>query len=387
MAPAFRASELALALSRHATSKVSSLEDLERVASLGFRGEALPSIASVSRMTLTSCTAGESAGWRLRGDGREEFGEPEPAAHPQGTTIEVRDLFFNVPARRKFMRTERTEYQHIDEVVRRIALSRFDLSLALAHNGKVQTDLRAAADRTSSERRVAQVVGSAFMEQAVYVEHEAAGLHLRGWLGAPTYSRAQADQQYFYVNGRMVRDKVLSHAVRLAYQDVLYHGRQPAFVLFLEMDPAAVDVNAHPTKAEVRLRESRLVHDFLHHTLKDALARMRPGDVRSLEAPPAGEPVAPAGIVRSEPRPGPGLAFDLPAPGGRPVPSASFHTADGNTVREQLAGYEALYGGAPQGGAGLRRAAARVCPGTAQGYLHPGGECRRSGVGGYACGS
>ena len=340
--------ELALALSRHATSKVSSLEDLERVASLGFRGEALPSIASVSRMTLTSCTAGESAGWRLHGDGREKFGEPEPAAHPQGTTIEVRDLFFNVPARRKFMRTERTEYQHVDEVVRRIALSRFDLSLALAHNGKVQTDLRAAADRTSSERRVAQVVGSAFMEQAIYVEHEAAGLRLHGWLGAPTYSRAQADQQYFYVNGRMVRDKVLSHAVRLAYQDVLYHGRQPAFVLFLEMDPAAVDVNAHPTKAEVRLRESRLVHDFLHHTLKDALARMRPGEARSPEAPPVGEPVAPAGGARSEPRPGPGLAFDLPAPTARHAPPASFHAPDGNAVREQLAGYEALYGRAPR---------------------------------------
>lgn len=342
--------ELALALSRHATSKVASLDDLERVASLGFRGEALPSIASVSRMTLSSCTAGESAGWRLRGDGREEFGEPEPAAHPQGTTIEVHDLFFNVPARRKFLRTERTEYQHIDEVVRRIALSRFELSLTLTHNGKVQADLRAAADLAARERRVAQVVGSAFMEQTVYVEHEAAGLRLHGWLGAPTYSRAQADQQYFYVNGRMVRDKVLSHAVRLAYQDVLYHGRQPAFVLFLEMDPAAVDVNAHPTKAEVRLRESRLVHDFLHHTLKDALASMRPGGAGAAAeaAPASGEPIpAPAAglAARSEPRPGPGLAFDLP-PASRP--SAPVHSTGGNTVREQLAGYAALYGAAPR---------------------------------------
>ena len=342
--------ELALALSRHATSKVASLDDLERVASLGFRGEALPSIASVSRMTLTSCTQGESAAWRLRGDGREEFGEPEPAAHPQGTTIEVRDLFFNVPARRKFLRTERTEYQHIDEVVRRIALSRFDLSLALAHNGKVQADLRAAADRAARERRVAQVVGSAFMEQAVYAEHEAAGLRLHGWLGAPTYSRAQADQQYFYVNGRMVRDKVLSHAVRLAYQDVLYHGRQPAFVLFLEMDPTAVDVNAHPTKAEVRLRESRLVHDFLHHTLKDALASMRPGGAGTAAdaSPVVGEHgPRPADFPgRSEPRPGPGLGFELPPPASRS--SVPVHAADGNAVREQLAGYEALYGAAPR---------------------------------------
>ncbi|APZ43548.1 DNA mismatch repair endonuclease MutL [Acidihalobacter ferrooxydans] len=329
--------ELALALSRHAISKVASLDDLECVASLGFRGEALPSIASVSRLTLTTCQPGAMAGWRLQGDGRETFGQPEPAAHPQGTTVEVRDLFFNVPARRKFLRAERTEYHHIDEVVRRIALSRFELSLTLSHNGRVQADWRAAADPAARERRVAQGVGTAFLEQAIHVEHAAAGLHLHGWLGAPTYSRAQTDQQYFYVNGRMVRDKVLSHAVRLAYQDVLYHGRQPAFVLFLEMDPTAVDVNAHPTKAEVRWRESRLVHDFLHHTLKDALARVRPGDVTQ-PAPAAGQAAAPSGRS-AEPRPGPALAFDVPIAGG-----GVSRAPSGSAVREQLAGYAALYG-------------------------------------------
>ncbi|OBS08801.1 DNA mismatch repair endonuclease MutL [Acidihalobacter prosperus] len=333
--------ELALALSRHATSKIASLDDLEQVRSLGFRGEALPSIASVSRLTITSCTAGEAAGWRLRGDGREQFTTPEPAAHPQGTTVEVRDLFFNVPARRKFLRTERTEYQHIEEVVRRLALSRFDVAVRMNHNGKAQFDLRRADSAEAQGQRVAAVCSEAFLNQSSLMEHEGAGLRLWGWLGAPTFSRAQADQQYFYVNGRMVRDKLVSHAVRLAYQDVLYHGRHPAFVLFLEMDPAGVDVNAHPAKAEVRFRDSRLVHDYLHRTLKEAIAGARAGADAGAGAgvqPPTtvtGLHVqASAGL-----RPGPG--FDLGTPTTTVYRPAGTVPAAG--VREQLAAFSRLY--------------------------------------------
>ncbi|OOG20781.1 DNA mismatch repair protein MutL [Thioalkalivibrio denitrificans] len=270
--------ELALALSRHATSKIASLEDLERVASLGFRGEALPSIASVSRLTLTSATPDAGSGWTIRGDGGDRFEAPMPAAHPEGTTVEVRDLFFNVPARRKFLRTERTEFGHLEEVVRRIALSRFRVGLALSHNRKPMLQLSPAMNEAAQLDRVAKVCGQTFAEQVVRVDHEAAGLRLHGFLGLPTYSRSQADLQYFYVNGRMVRDRLISHAVRQAYQDVLFHGRHPAFVLYLELDPALVDVNAHPAKHEVRFRESRLVHDFLFRSLHKVLADLRPGE-------------------------------------------------------------------------------------------------------------
>jgi DNA mismatch repair protein MutL len=283
--------ELALALSRHATSKIASLDDLERVASLGFRGEALPSIASVSRLTLASATPGADSGWSIRGDGRDRFEAPMPAAHPAGTTVDVRDLFFNVPARRKFLRTERTEFGHLEEVVRRIALSRFTVGFELTHNQKPGLRLAAAPDEAAQLERVAAICGEAFASQAVRLEHEAAGLRLYGWLGLPTYSRSQADLQYFYVNGRMVRDRLISHAVRQAYQDVLFHGRHPAFVLYLELDPALVDVNAHPAKHEVRFRESRLVHDFLFRSLHRVLAELRPGQA-----------VAPARLETPEPQ-------------------------------------------------------------------------------------
>ncbi|ANB02501.1 DNA mismatch repair endonuclease MutL [Ectothiorhodospira sp. BSL-9] len=269
--------QLSLALSRHATSKIASLDDLERVGSLGFRGEALPSIASVSRLTLTSAVAGEDSGWALQGDGGDRFEAPEPAPHPVGTTIDVRELFFNVPARRKFLRTERTEYGHLEEVVRRLALSRFDVGFDLNHNRKSTLRLPAAEDAATRDRRVGQICGEAFLEQAAFLEQEGAGLRLWGWMGLPTFSRSQADLQYFYVNGRMVRDRLVTHAVRQAYQDVLYHGRHPAYVLFLELDPALVDVNAHPAKHEVRFRESRLVHDFLFRSLHRALGELRPG--------------------------------------------------------------------------------------------------------------
>ncbi len=270
--------ELALALSRHATSKISSLDDLEQVRSLGFRGEALPSIASVSRLTLSSCDQNCDQGWSLQTDNSGTPQEPVPIAHATGTSIEVRDLFFNVPARRKFLKTEKTEFGHIEDMVRKIALSRFDIGLHLRHNQKSTLHLRPAHDRAESERRLAEICGSPFVEQSHYLDYEAAGLRLWGWVGLPTFSRSQADLQYFYVNARNIRDKLITHAVRQAYQDVLYHGRHPAYVLYLELNPELVDVNAHPTKQEVRFREGRLVHDFLFRTLHQALADLRPGE-------------------------------------------------------------------------------------------------------------
>ncbi len=265
-----------LALARHATSKIASLEDLEQVASLGFRGEALPSIASVSRLTLTSRTAESDAGWRVSGDGSERMMTPEPAAHPHGTTVEIRDLFFNTPARRKFLRAEATEFKHIEDVVRRIALSRFSVDITLNHNQRALWRLPAAQTRAQRDQRIAKLCGQPFIEQSLFVEHAAAGLSLSGWIAQPTFSRSQADLQYFFVNGRMVRDKLIAHAVRQAYQDVLFHGRHPAFVLYLDIDPTAVDVNVHPAKHEVRFRDSRLVHDFLFRSLHEALADVRP---------------------------------------------------------------------------------------------------------------
>ncbi len=270
--------DLALALSRHATSKITSLEDLEQVMSLGFRGEALPSIASVSRLMVQSRTADSDSGCQVRGDGREATLVPKPVAHPPGTTIEVRDLFFNVPARRKFLRTDNTEQKYLDAVVQRIALSRPDVELTVHRNHKPQYHLRAGTGEAAQLERLRTLLGSAFADQVLRIEHEAAGLRLSGWVAQPTFSRSQADLQFFFVNGRAVRDKLLAHAVRQSYQDVLFHGRHPAFVLFLELDPKAVDVNAHPAKFEVRFRESRLVHDFLFRTLHDVLADLRPAD-------------------------------------------------------------------------------------------------------------
>ena len=275
--------EIPLAVARHATSKISTLDELERVATLGFRGEALPSIGSVSRLSITSRTVDDEQGWKLEGDGQGGYSGPIPAAHPVGTTLEVRDLFFNTPARRKFLRTEKTEFGHLQTVVERIGLSRFDLDLRLTHNGKPVQTLLPAQDPAGEDRRVAAVCGNGFIDNAVRIEHEVSGLNLSGWVALPTFSRSQADLQHFFVNGRMVRDKVISHAVRQAFNDVLFHGRHPAFVLYLEMDPAGVDVNAHPTKHEVRFRNSRHVHDFLFRTLHQVLADTRPGG-RAAEA-------------------------------------------------------------------------------------------------------
>ena len=270
--------DLPLALSRHATSKIQELEDLEAVASLGFRGEALASVSSVSRLTLSSRRNGAEAGWQVQTEGRDMQASVSPAAHPTGTTVEVRDLFFNTPARRKFLKTEKTEFRHLEEVVKRLALSRFDVSFNLSHNGRVIHQLRSGDNPMDRERRIASICGSAFIDQSLKVDvaAEASGLRLTGWMGLPTFSRSQADLQYFFVNGRIIRDKVVNHAVRQAYQDVLYHGRHPAYVLYLELDPALVDVNVHPTKHEVRFRESRLVHDFIFRTLHRVIADVRP---------------------------------------------------------------------------------------------------------------
>ncbi|MDB4308799.1 DNA mismatch repair endonuclease MutL [Porticoccaceae bacterium] len=269
--------ELALALSRHATSKIDNLEDLEAVGTLGFRGEALASIASVSRLALTS-NSGDSSGWKAVSEGRDMEVELKPAAHPQGTSVEVRDLFFNTPARRKFLRTEGTEYNRIDDSIKKLALSRMDVAFSLRHNQRAQLTLRPASSQAEQEKRVADICGPAFMKDALYVDNDRTGIRLWGWMGLPTFSRSQADLQHFFVNGRAIRDKVVSHAVRQAYQDVLYHGRHPAFVLFLEIEPADVDVNVHPTKHEVRFRDSRSIHGFVYSTLHRALSQDRPQD-------------------------------------------------------------------------------------------------------------
>lgn len=272
------ADDLPLALARHATSKIRELEDLERVMSLGFRGEALASISSVARLTMTSRTADAGEAWQVETEGRDMQPRVQPAAHPVGTSVEVRDLFFNTPARRKFLRAEKTEFDHLQEVIKRLALARFDVAFHLRHNGKTIFALHEARDELARARRVGAVCGQAFLEQALPIEVERNGLHLWGWVGLPTFSRSQPDLQYFYVNGRMVRDKLVAHAVRQAYRDVLYNGRHPTFVLFFEVDPAVVDVNVHPTKHEVRFRDSRMVHDFLYGTLHRALGEVRPDD-------------------------------------------------------------------------------------------------------------
>ena len=275
--------DLSLALSRHATSKIASLDDLENIASLGFRGEALASICSVSRLAMLSkATAdADAGGWKVETEGQHMAARITPAAHGQGTTVEVRDLFFNTPARKKFLKTEKTEFGRIEEIVKRLALSRFDVQFNLQHNQRTIHKLLPAGSEPEKQRRVALVCGPAFVENSVYVDVEGPGLRLWGWVSLPTFSRSQADLQYFYVNGRIIRDKLVTHAVKQAYRDVLFHGRHPAFVLYLELAPSAVDVNVHPSKHEVRFRDSRLVHDFLFSALHKALAEVNPEDTLS----------------------------------------------------------------------------------------------------------
>jgi DNA mismatch repair protein MutL len=326
--------ELPLALAAHATSKIATLEDLERVRTLGFRGEALASIASISRFALTSREKGADAAWRIATEGgRAE--SPRPAQHPPGTTIEIRDIFHNVPARRRFLRAERTEFGHIDELIKAIALAQPHVEFRLSHNGKAVRLLRPAQDDGALAARVSEILGAEFSAQSLRIDHAGAGMRLYGFVGLPTTARGQADQQYFYVNGRLVRDRIVTHAVRQAYADVLFHGRHPAYALFLEVAPEAVDVNVHPAKSEVRFREGRLVHDFLYRTLNEALAQTRAGV----------EAIAPTMIASANPTQG--------------VAAAPWRGQGGLGlgVREPLAAYAALAGAFPTISERLRESA------------------------------
>ena len=290
--------ELALALSRHATSKITSLDDLQSVVSLGFRGEALPSIASVSRFRVASRMAGAAHGVEITAAGAAAS-PVRPVAHPLGTTVEVRDLFFNVPARRKFVRSDTTELGHIARLTERLALSRADVSFRLRHGERVLIDARASADAPDDAEmsalrgaRIAAVLGDEFLGRAIAIAQTAGPVMLTGWIGLPTVTRAQPDEQYWFVNGRMVRDRLLTNAVRLGYRDVLFHGRHPSYVLYLTLDPQLVDVNAHPAKLEVRFRDARQVHDFVFRAVERALAATRPA---AAAAPAAVLPIDPAG--------------------------------------------------------------------------------------------
>ena len=359
--------DLPLSLSRHATSKITTLDDLEAVGTMGFRGEALASISSVSRLTLTSREKGSDEAWQVKAEGRDMQADVSPAAHPTGTTVEARDLFFNTPARRKFLRTEKTEFSHLEDTLKKLALSRYDVAFTLRHNNRVIHSLRPAARAIDREKRVATLLNPQFMDNAVHIETEGAGLTIEGWVGLPTFSRSQGDMQYFFVNGRAVRDKLVVHAIKQAYRDVLYHGRQPAFVLYLWLDPKLVDVNVHPTKHEVRFRDGRLVHDFIFRSLHRALADIR------LEQPtanlqPSAAPAATgteAGEFQGQNR----LDWQQPAnertPFSAPADGVATSTAQNysggsfgqsfsdsrpgqGAVAEQLRSYEQLNQGAPQ---------------------------------------
>ena len=276
------AEELPIAVSRHATSKITSLDDLESVTTLGFRGEALPSIGSVSRLRIVSHPASAEHGAEIGVDGGTVT-PVRPAAHPLGTTIEVRELFFNVPARRKFVRSESTELGHIARLVERLALSRFDVTFRLRNGTRLLLDAPAVAEG-AEVTRIAEVLGNEFAGRSVPVEHSAGPVHIAGWIGLPTAARATADQQYWFVNNRNVRDRLLMNAVRVAYRDVLYGGRHAAYVLYLTLDPKLVDVNAHPAKLEVRFRDSRQVHDFVFRALERVLADTKPNLAAALPA-------------------------------------------------------------------------------------------------------
>lgn len=325
--------DMPLALSRHATSKIIELDDLERVGTLGFRGEALASISSVSRLSIVSNTEQQGAGWKAETEGREMDVSVSPAPHPRGTTVEVRDLFFNTPARRKFLRAEKTEFGHLEEVIKRQSLSRFDIGFHLRHNGKVIHALKPCASQLECERRVASVCGPAFMQNALHIDTEVAGLRLWGWVALPTFSRSQSDLQHFFVNGRVIRDKLVSHAVRQAYRDVLFHGRHPAFVLYLELDPSIVDVNVHPTKHEVRFRDGRTVHDFLFRSLHRLLADVRP-DAQQMPAQAMDTAAVSSGVTVGE--------FQ-----GQETMPLRQHSPSGSQVRDNIAGYAQLYSQPP----------------------------------------
>ncbi len=270
------ADDLPLALCAHATSKIASFDDLQQVASLGFRGEALASISAISRLKITTHQRDEEQGNKIESEGGQ-VSDVLPSAHPVGTTVEIRDIFYNTPARRKFLRTQKTEFNHVETVLQRLVLSHFEVAFTLTHNQREVFKCPIATSQVEKEKRLALIMGKPFMENALYIEFNASGMKMSGWIADPNYNRSQADMQYFYINGRFVRDKLLSHALRHAYHDVLFNGRYPAYVLYLEIDPSLVDVNVHPTKHEVRFRDGRLVHDFVSRGVHDALEQIRPG--------------------------------------------------------------------------------------------------------------
>ncbi|MBV1921778.1 MAG: DNA mismatch repair endonuclease MutL [Pseudomonadales bacterium] len=341
--------DLPLAMARHATSKIHDLDDLEGVETLGFRGEALASISSVSRLNMTSSEEDSGSGWKVVTEGRDMEAQVLPAAHPQGTTVEVRDLFFNTPARRKFLRKEKTEFGHLDDVVKRLALSHFNVAFTVRHNQRVVHSLKEAKTEAEEDRRVASICGPNFIQNAVRVDTEISGLRLWGWMGLPTFSRSQADLQYFFVNGRHVRDKVVTHAVRQAYRDVLYHGRHAAYVLYFELDPKGVDVNVHPTKHEVRFRETRQVHDFLFRSLHRAIAEVTPEDTLATDdalaegSVPQGQVI---GEFREQTALGLGQGGALESQVAAPAYYSSANHASGVApVRETMQAYGALHEG------------------------------------------
>ena len=352
--------ELALAVQRHATSKIASLDDLEAVATMGFRGEALPSIASVSRFSIATRRADDAHGTVLQVEGGR-VSAPAPKQHPTGTTVEVRDLFFNVPARRKFLRAERTELGHIEEWLRQLALSRPGIELRVTHNGKPLRRYRGDAAALFSGERLAETFGEDFLANALVVEREsplttegAAMLRLHGWVARPAYSRASADQQYLYVNGRAVRDRSVAHAVKQAYADVLFHGRQPAYVLFLEVDPRRVDVNVHPAKHEVRFRDGRTIHDFVYRTLHAALAETRAG----LAASAVAEGGAPSYLAEGGGMTAGGATGSVPTPS--PWAGPMRQSGLGLRTEDARAAYAALYAPAPNAPAPNASAPARA---------------------------
>ncbi|SFC39173.1 DNA mismatch repair protein MutL [Marinospirillum celere] len=350
--------DLPLALARHATSKIATLDDLEGVASLGFRGEALASISSVSRLELLTSTDASGKGWRVVAEGREMQPQVTPAPHPQGTSLVVRDLFFNTPARRKFLRTERTEFSHLEEVFRRLALSRQDVAFSLRHQGKQIHQLPAVESKEAPEqvsRRIGQLLGRDFLEQSLTIDAVASGISLKGWVGLPVYARAQADRQYFFVNGRVVRDRLVAHAIRQAYQDVLYSGRHPVFVLWLDVDPNIVDVNVHPTKHEVRFRDGRWVHDFIFSSLHKRLgAALLGAEKQAPETEAMPDPASPLSGV-SQAGVGQGTAVGLASTSPVEQTPLSWQTAGSGSrqpgsakVAESLAFYEKLAQSLPE---------------------------------------
>ncbi|WP_313097821.1 DNA mismatch repair endonuclease MutL [Atlantibacter hermannii] len=378
--------ELALALARHATSKIASLDDLEAIISLGFRGEALASISSVSRLTLTSRTAEQSEAWQAYAEGRDMDVTVKPAAHPVGTTLEVLDLFYNTPARRKFMRTEKTEFTHIDEIIRRIALARFDVTINLSHNGKLIRQYRGVQPNAPKERRLGAICGTAFLEQALTIEWQHGDLALHGWVAEPKASAGLSEIQYCYVNGRMMRDRLINHAIRQACEDKLGVDQQPAYVLYLDIDPHQVDVNVHPAKHEVRFHQSRLVHDFIYQGVLSVLQQQQ------------AEPTLPLGkaeeeVVRwqpenrvaagknhfsqpAEPKPVPAPAPRSPAPssgsgrssgGAWPNAQTDYHKQQGVLYRKLLETPDA-------GDAYSEKRPVRVAPPALEGHAHSFGR-------------